>query len=112
LREHRRRVSPSPPFSLALPLPNLSNLVSQESVLVCGTNQRNEHGICETFNTPEYSTLDPNKWWWVGTVSIKGWAGANETGQYLKEYFCNVPKRQSGGDTVDCNTPWQPKSHR
>jgi hypothetical protein len=79
----------------------------QESVLVCGTNQRGDHNICETFNTPGPSTPDPNNWWWVGTVSIKGWMGPNETGKYRGEYFCNVPPHESGGDTVDCNTPWQ-----
>lgn len=78
---------------------------AQRSVLICGKNQRGEN-ICETFNTPGFSTSDPNRWWWVGTVSIKGWTGPNETGNYLGEVHCNVPKNQSGGDWVTCSTGW------
>lgn len=78
---------------------------AQQSVLMCGKNQRGEN-ICETFNTPGLSTADPNRWWWVGTVGIKGWTGPNETGSYLGEVGCHVPKNQSGGDWVTCNTGW------
>jgi len=78
---------------------------AQNSVLMCGTNQRGER-ICETFNTPGTSTPDPNNWWWVGTASIKGWTGLNETGRYLGEVHCDVPRQQSGGDSVTCNTGW------
>jgi hypothetical protein len=78
---------------------------TQKSVLMCGTNQRGAN-ICETFNTPTASTADPNRWWWVGTVSIEGWSGPNQTGSFLGQIHCNVPKSQSGGDWVTCNTGW------
>lgn len=81
------------------------NGYQQRSVLVCGTNQRAEQ-ICETFNTSSYGTADPNGWWWVGTVTIKGWTQPNERGSYLGQVSCFVPKSQDGGDWVTCNTGW------
>ncbi|MCX4539406.1 hypothetical protein [Streptomyces sp. NBC_01565] len=66
------------------------------SVYLVGTNQNGERSdIC--FNTPGPTTY-VGGWWWKGTVSYLGFAGAGCTGATRGSFQATVPTYQTDTD--------------